>query len=63
MFTIIRNPINSVRTIRHIVSQLTPAHMEALAATKTEAGREMVELRIVGEIFPDLAYLSTGESR
>lgn len=55
MFEIIRHPINSIRTIRYIASQLTPAHMEALAATKTEAGKEMVEERIIGEIFPDLA--------
>lgn len=55
MFNLIMHPIQSIREIRYIASQLTPAHLEALAATKTEAGRDMVEERIVGEIFPDLA--------
>lgn len=54
MFELILHPIQSVRTIRHIASQLTPAHLEALQATKTKDGRAMVEERILGEIFPEL---------
>jgi hypothetical protein len=53
MFEIIRHPIQSVRTIRYIASQLTPAHLEALKATKTKDGKDMVEERIVRELFPD----------
>lgn len=54
MFEIIRHPIQSVRTIRYIASQLTPAHLEALKATKTNDGKDMVKDRIIGELFPDL---------
>jgi hypothetical protein len=55
MFSFIRHPIRSIQEIRYIASQLTPAHLEALAATKTDAGRDMVNEWITKEIFPELA--------
>ena len=55
MFEFILHPIQSVRSVRFIASQLTPENLEELRSAKTKEEKDKIETRIVGEIFPDLA--------
>jgi|EndMetStandDraft_7_1072992.scaffolds.fasta_scaffold1192307_2 hypothetical protein len=61
MLRIIKHPITALRVIRVIAKEITPEQRDEFDSAKTKERKAKIATQIVGDIFPEIAYISTKE--